>query len=332
MLSASKVTYGMTESQNINELVKGLGAKRAELADLGARIKKSGTPLAILFIDLADSASIKETQSDEDWLGFIFEFLETLSNAVAGAGGTIIKRIGDELLITFESTEACESFIDSLTADLDFQRRYPYKIAVDYGTVYHFRFAEGLTDDPYGRPVDRCARLAKAARPESILCSADYRKHVSNRRYTALGTFTLKGFSEPQEVFLRTWTQRVDSKEYLHPILEHLNRDADSLSGFRYVLRKHSPEDFKFTSSHSGRPFLLRELVNLPCLPYSLKDFYGLLKRIEQPERQKYIGYIINWSVCFDSYTQGSTLIFHLLYEENHSSLSVFVASTSIAL
>jgi hypothetical protein len=94
-----------------------------------------------------------------------------------------------------------------------------------------------------------------------------------------LGMFVLKGFSQPQEIFLRTWDQRPNIKDYLGPLLEGLNRDAENLSGFRYVLRKYAPDDFKFAASRIGRAFLLRELINLPCLPYSLEDFAALQRK-----------------------------------------------------
>ena len=33
----------------------------------------------------------------------------------------------------------------------DLLQTYRYKIAIDYGSAYHFRFGEHLADDPYGR-------------------------------------------------------------------------------------------------------------------------------------------------------------------------------------
>jgi class 3 adenylate cyclase len=103
------------------------------------------------------------------------------------ADGTVVKRIGDELMVTFKDVQASERFVDSLITVTALQI-YRYKIAVDYGNAYHFRFRGDFPDDPYGQVVDRCARLAKCARAGTAICTGDYRSQLGNpAAYVSMG-------------------------------------------------------------------------------------------------------------------------------------------------
>lgn len=296
----------MATHGNIDDLVKDRGKKQAEMAALGAQIKESRRNVAILFIDLAASAEAKETRCDEDWLGYIFGFLQNLATRASAAGGTVVKQIGDELMVTFQTVEESELFIEGIAADSAFRQVHPCKIGADYGPVYHFKF-EGLQDDPYGRPVDRCSRIARKAQPEAILCGSGYYAQLPKPScYVPAGAFSLKGFLQPQEIYLRTWDQRADAEDYLQPLLKTLNRDAASEGGFRYIQRPFSADDFNFHDTIGGRPFLLRELFNLPCLPFSLSDFNAALGKDKNlDEAKRYQGYLVNWEGYFSSYSNN---------------------------
>ena len=52
-------------------------------------------------------------------------------------------------MVTFNDVQASERFVDSLITDTALQI-YRYKIAVDCGSAYHFRFLEHL---PEGEPL-----------------------------------------------------------------------------------------------------------------------------------------------------------------------------------
>jgi class 3 adenylate cyclase len=106
----------------------------------------------------------------------------------------VVKRIGDELMVTFKDLAGAECFVDSPVTDTVLQT-YQYKIAVDFGSAYHFRFVEHLADDPYGPVVDRCARIAKYAGPSTVICSRAYRNRVANpAAYVSIGNFALRGW------------------------------------------------------------------------------------------------------------------------------------------
>jgi class 3 adenylate cyclase len=107
----------------------------------------------------------------------------------------VVKRIGDELMVTFKDLAGAECFVDSPVTDTVLQT-YQYKIAVDFGSAYHFRFVEHLADDPYGPVVDRCARIAKYAGPSTVICSRAYRNRVANpAAYVSMGNFALRSWA-----------------------------------------------------------------------------------------------------------------------------------------
>ena len=136
--------------KHIDDLVTTRNQKQAELLVIGRQIASSATPIVVAFADLAESTQIKQDREPEEWLGYIFEFIKRVDQRARDADGTVVKRIGDELMVTFKDVQASERFVDSLITDTVLQT-YRYKIAIDYGSAYHFRFDEHLADDPYGR-------------------------------------------------------------------------------------------------------------------------------------------------------------------------------------
>ncbi len=163
----------MVEKKIVDDLLKRFSEKESELSSIGDSIKESAQNLAVIFMDLVDSTIIKQRLTPERWLGYVFRFIQTVSRLATLANGTVVKRIGDELLITFDDVADTESFIATVNRSSDLAG-YDFKLAVDYGEVYHFQFEEALEKDPYGNVVDRCARLAKLAGPGVTLCSANY--------------------------------------------------------------------------------------------------------------------------------------------------------------
>ena len=170
--------------KHIDDLVTTRNQKQAELLVIGRQIASSATPIVVAFADLAESTQIKQDREPEEWLGYIFEFIKRVDQRARDADGTVVKRIGDELMVTFKDVQASERFVDSLITDTVLQT-YRYKIAIDYGSAYHFRFGEHLADDPYGPVVDRCARIAKYAAAGTVLCTGEYRNQLGNPSATS---------------------------------------------------------------------------------------------------------------------------------------------------
>jgi len=225
------------------------------------------------------------------------------------AGGTVIKRIGDELLISFRSVAEAEIFFSAVEKSDALRENYRFKMAADYGTSYHFRFEPTLKDDPYGLVVDRCARLARLGRAGATLCSYAYVAQVPKRdTFLELGKFALRGFKEAQMVYFRVGAGKV-SEEFLKPLIDRLNREASNSTGYRWIARKFTPDFFQVSTTSRARPFLLREFLNIPKLPETAAEFH---KR-GYDDRRKCIGYLVEWEGSFNS------------YEINHGEITVKV-------
>jgi len=261
----------------LDDLVADRRRKEIETEDLGREIASSATPIAVAFVDLADSTRLKQDRKPEEWLGYIFHFLQRVDRRARDAGGTVVKRIGDEVMVTFDDVSSSERFVDSLIGDSDLQA-YRYKIGTDFGSAYHFRFSEHLAHDPYGPVVDRCARIAKLAGAGAVLCSSDYQKLAGPAAgYVSVGSFPLRGLPAPTELFAR-FLIGVDSAKYLEPLVNALNEQSASLDGYRLVGRKLTTEFVREFGEGRVRPFLARELLNVPRLPYSLTGLDDIVR------------------------------------------------------
>jgi class 3 adenylate cyclase len=298
----------MADKKSIDDLLRRFSEKESELFSISDIIKESAQPLAVIFMDLVDSTIIKQRLAPERWLSYVFRFIQTVSHLSSLTQGTVVKRIGDELLITFDGVADAESFITTVNGSghLD---GYDFKLAADYGEVYHFQFEEALEKDPYGNVVDRCARLAKMAGPGVTLCSASYAATAldGGTIYRSLGKFKLKGFEDVQEVFLRVTDSAEPPENYHGPLLEILNKSEEPGTGYRYIRRKFSPAYFRDLKGFFARPFLLRELLNVPKLPFSAAEFYKHLKSLNSHKAQReYYGMLVEWEVSFGSVSNFS--------------------------
>jgi len=296
--------------KHIDELVLSRTRKQAELVALGQKIASSATPIVVGFTDLAESTRMKQDRESEEWLGYVYEFIRHVAQRARDAGGTVVKRIGDELMVTFNAVQASEHFIDSLITDSALQT-YRYKIAVDFGRAYHFRFEDRFEDDPYGPVVDRCARMAKYASAGTVICSSEYRQQLGNfTNYFSLGSFALRGFRNVEELFARSLV-RVDSEGYLTPLINVVNEEGRRVEGYRFVGRKLTTEFIREFSKGIVRPFLARELLNVPKLPYSPKDFADILSKTSNSgeKAREFFGYFVEWEGTFERFTRTDSKI-----------------------
>jgi class 3 adenylate cyclase len=290
--------------KHIDELVATQNRKRAELVAIGKEIALSATPIVVAFVDLAESTQMKQDREPEEWLGYVFEFIQRVDQRARDADGTVVKRIGDELMVTFRDVQASERCVDSLIADTVLQM-YRYKIAVDFGSAYHFRFIEHFPDDPYGLVVDRCARIAKYAGAGTVICTSEYRAQLGNPAgYVSMGNFALRGFHKPEELFARSLVE-VDSEEYLKPLVSAVNDEGLHVEGYRFGGGKLTASFVREFGEGKVRPFLARELLNVPKLPYSPSEFYEVTGGLMEKEHE-FFGNFVEWEGTFESFTRGT--------------------------
>lgn len=297
-------------SDSIDALIQERGRKSRELANIGDKIKENSHDIVVIFVDLCDSTEIKGKFEDETWLGYIYEFLQLVTKLANDNNGTVVKRIGDELMITFETVEKSENFLDKLNQNEELNN-YKYKIGCDYGSTYYLKFESNLENDPYGTVVDRCSRIISKATANTILCSEDYFRNVSDdNMYLSLGKFNLKGLDKLNEIYIR---QTETNEEYLEPLIESLNKRENKIDSYLYTSRIFDSAYFNKITSREARGFVARELINVPKLPYAADEFYDMYKELDNPDKEKeFIGYLVEWQGEFSSYSRESDYIFLL--------------------
>lgn len=292
------------QAKHIDAKIKEHSARKSELEDLGRDIAALARPSVVAFIDLADSTAIKENRAPEDWLGFIYEFIKRCSQLISDNSGVVVKRIGDEIMATFQDPGHSERFLNAAVADPTLAK-YRYKIALDYGKVYHFQFIDGAPDDPYGSVVDRCARIAKKATPGIALCSSEYRTGADASDYFEVGRFHLKGFSDACRLYAKSLLAPAGAG-YTRTLLANLNSGATEFNGFKTIGRRFSADDLREIGNSDAKPFLVRELLNLPRCPYGFRDYLRELEKSQNKEDfcKQFVGYVVEWQGKYSSHSR----------------------------
>jgi adenylate cyclase len=124
---------------------------------------------AVLFADVTDSTRIYETIGDREALALIDRLLGLLDKAAAAHGGTLVKKLGDGMVVAFPTAdEACRAACDMQLAALSTPAARPAdRLAIRVG----FTFGPVVLSDGdvFGDTVNVCSRLVALANPEQVL-------------------------------------------------------------------------------------------------------------------------------------------------------------------
>ena len=205
--------------------------------------------LTVMFTDIAGYTERTGTQSREEAAHWLALHDALLLPVVKGFGGSVVKTIGDALLVTFKSpTDAvlCGTAIqDRLfhhnrsVADVD---RVEVRVALSAGEV---RVHKG---DVFGEAVNVAARLEKLATPgEVVLSDAVFSTmNAAEVKVVSLGPQELKGIQRPVEVYRAVpdgepgdppfggrALERLEQQGKLNPVVgEALGRGKEAASSF----------------------------------------------------------------------------------------------------
>jgi hypothetical protein len=186
---------------------------------------------------------------------------------------------------------------------------YRFKCAADSGKAYFFQFESTLEPDPYGTVVDRCSRIAKLALPSIALCSSFFVAELEKQdKYLQVGEFPLKGIADAVKIFIR-FLQVAPPENYHEKIMDAVNSQDAQFLGFKTRSRVLNAADFRTVSqSPSAHPFLLRELLNIPRLPLFPDQVISRMKAENHLDKsgaaRPYIGYLVEWTGTFSSYSR----------------------------
>jgi class 3 adenylate cyclase len=142
------------------------------------------------FADMVSSTEAVTGGSVAHLAQMVRQFEELVWDVVSGAGGRVVKLIGDEAMFVVEDASlACE-----VAFDLMERSPYPVRIGLARGDVL------GLYGDYYGETVNLAARLVRLADPSTAVVSDSVRTAADGLSFEPEPARHLKGFAEPVRV------------------------------------------------------------------------------------------------------------------------------------
>ena len=165
---------------------------------------KVETRRTFVFTDIVDSTKLLETLGDDKWKRLLARHNELIREAIAAAGGEVVKQTGDGFFASFENPKA------AIEAAIAIQRALAEEIvAPDVRIGAHaggaFR-TEGDSTDYGGQGVHVASRVGAAAKAGEILVSSETLDGAgASFRLSEPRVETLKGIEEPVEVVSVDW-------------------------------------------------------------------------------------------------------------------------------
>lgn len=163
-------------------------------------------PLAILFVDIADSTQLYERMGNVEAAALTQKMLRHLRLVIERNHGQVIKMLGDGLLGAFPTAEeagwAAITMVDSQAVF-----RLQLRVGLHFGPVVQ------RIEDLYGDACNVCARVEALAKPGEILATEDFVLLLSEtlrRRTKPLNNITVKGKLAPLRIHQLRTTEVAD--------------------------------------------------------------------------------------------------------------------------
>jgi class 3 adenylate cyclase/tetratricopeptide (TPR) repeat protein len=181
----------------------GLRYNRADWDDVAVTTEN----VAVLFTDMVDSTALASSLAPDVADELRREHFSILRQAVAEAGGTEVKNLGDGLMVVFASTSAALSCAVGMQQGIERDSRareqsIGLRVGLSVGEV------ASEDNDYFGDPVIEAARLCDACERGQIL-AADVVRLMAGRRNrhecAPVGPLTLKGLPDPVETVEVRW-------------------------------------------------------------------------------------------------------------------------------
>ena len=161
-----------------------------DAADTGFETQR----MCVGFVDLVGSTSLAERLSTRDYGAVLTEFEHVAADTVTGAGGRVIKLIGDEVLFTTgDERAACGVALDLTEQFAEHPRVPAARAGLAFGDVL-------LRDgDVFGPVVNLAARAAAVAGPDEVVVPPAVAE-AAGLPAESLGRQALKGFESGVEL------------------------------------------------------------------------------------------------------------------------------------
>jgi class 3 adenylate cyclase len=179
----------------------------------------------VLFTDLVGSTELRSRLGEAAAEDLRRRHDALVTVAVEGAGGTVVKNLGDGLMATFGGAS------DGVAAAMAIQQaidRHNHSGATPLGVRIGVSAGDVAfeNDDCFGTPVIEAARLCAAAQGGQILASEIVRwmAHAGEATFTPVGDLELKGLSRPLPTVQVDWEPIAQSPVPLPTFLTDIGR------------------------------------------------------------------------------------------------------------
>jgi len=162
------------------------------LQELGLAPKRTPSPPAIAFLDLAGYTALTEERGDEAGADLADRLSILVHEAARPHGGNPVKWLGDGVMFHFDDPRAAVltglDLVEQTPAAVDVRAR----VGINAGNVI---FRDG---DYFGRTVNIASRIADYARPGEVLVSGEVKERWGGDgvRFDEIGPVALKGLRE----------------------------------------------------------------------------------------------------------------------------------------
>jgi adenylate cyclase len=177
---------------------------------------------ALWFSDLRDFTRIAEQASAEQLIPFLNDYAEAIITAIDGAGGDVLKLVGDGILAIFTRDDAAARRGGAIAAARAARRRVAelnreravkglpvtdFYLGLHVGEVFYGNIGSTARLDftVVGPAVNETSRIAALCRSldQPVLASSAFFKQAgtARRELVSVGRYALRGVRQPQELF-----------------------------------------------------------------------------------------------------------------------------------
>jgi len=173
------------------------------------KMQRVNVEKCVLFADIAGSTQMYDKHGDEATQKLLVQCLDMMAEIVVGHRGTVVRRIGDELLCTFPTAEdaaAAASTLQTRVSDGHLTGYFSWPVRLRIGFEYGPFIEEGGA--LFGAVVHEAARLASLAKAGQTLTSENT-LGLLNPAYRCFSRFhdtvMFKGISGERRVHELLW-------------------------------------------------------------------------------------------------------------------------------
>ncbi|MBL8576919.1 MAG: adenylate/guanylate cyclase domain-containing protein [Mesorhizobium sp.] len=213
----------MRVAQSLAEAYLGRDPGRRVLEGRVSRGAAERINAVIWFSDMQGYTKLSESIESDQLIPFLNDYAEIVITSVHGAGGDVLKLMGDGVLAIFTADGSAEACAAALRAEADMRRKHAelnlrrvasglpvssVYLGLHTGDVFYGNIGskDRLDFTVVGQAVNETSRIASMCRSadRDVLFSSDFRDALPSQdreRLVSVGRYALRGVGRAQELF-----------------------------------------------------------------------------------------------------------------------------------